>query len=162
MGTHLPSEKEGETVAPTFRSVYQTAKWIKMPLSTEVGLGPDHIVLDEDQAPLPPKNGQSPPVFGSCLLWPNRWTDQDETWYGCMPRSRRHCVRWRPISPKKGGQQPPNFWAHVLWPNGWMDQDTTWYRGRPRPRRHCVRWAPSPPPNGAQPLNCWPMSVVAK
>jgi len=27
------------------------AKWIKMPLGTEVGLGPDDIVLDGDPAP---------------------------------------------------------------------------------------------------------------
>jgi len=32
----------------------QTVGWTKMPLGKEVGLGPDHIVLDGDQAPLPP------------------------------------------------------------------------------------------------------------
>jgi len=31
----------------------QTVGWIKMKLSTEVGLGPGHIVLDGDPAPLP-------------------------------------------------------------------------------------------------------------
>jgi len=40
-----------------------------MPLGTEVGLGPGHIVLDGD--PAPPKRKHSPPVFGPCLLWPN-------------------------------------------------------------------------------------------
>ena len=35
------------------------AAWIKMPLGTEVGLGPDNIVLDGDPAPLSQK-GQSP------------------------------------------------------------------------------------------------------
>jgi len=30
----------------------QTAGWIKMPLGMEVGLGPGHIVLDGDPAPL--------------------------------------------------------------------------------------------------------------
>jgi len=29
----------------------QTGEWIKMPLGTEVGLGPDHIVLDGHPAP---------------------------------------------------------------------------------------------------------------
>jgi len=29
----------------------QTAGWMKMPLGTEVGLGPDDIVLDGDPAP---------------------------------------------------------------------------------------------------------------
>jgi len=39
----------------------------------EVGLGPGHIVLDENTAPPPPKKrgAQQPPLFGSRLLWPN-------------------------------------------------------------------------------------------
>jgi len=41
-----------------------------MPLGTEVGLGPDDIVLDGDPAP-PPKGAHQPPLFGLCLLWPN-------------------------------------------------------------------------------------------
>jgi len=36
---------------------------------------------------------------GPCLLWPNGSMDQDVTWHGGMPRPRRHCVRWGPISP---------------------------------------------------------------
>jgi len=39
-----------------------------MPLRTQVGLGPGHIVLDGD--PAPPRGAQ-PPIFGPCLLWPN-------------------------------------------------------------------------------------------
>jgi len=31
----------------------QTAGWIKMPRGMEVGLGPDHTVLDGDPAPAP-------------------------------------------------------------------------------------------------------------
>ena len=42
----------------------KTAAWIKMPLGTEVGLGPDHIVLDGDPAPLP-KRGRSRPQFSA-------------------------------------------------------------------------------------------------
>jgi len=34
-----------------------------MPLGTEVGLGPDHIVLDGDPATLPEKNGHGSPQF---------------------------------------------------------------------------------------------------
>jgi len=43
--------------APTFRpmSVGQMAGWIKMPLGTEVGLGPGDIALDGD--PTPPEKG---------------------------------------------------------------------------------------------------------
>jgi len=48
-----------------------------MPLGTEVGLGPGDVVLDGD--PVPPKRG-TPPDFGSCLLWPNAWMDEDATW----------------------------------------------------------------------------------
>jgi len=41
-----------------------------MPLDKEVGLGPDHIVLDGD--PVETQPPQHPlPTFGPCLLWPN-------------------------------------------------------------------------------------------
>jgi len=96
-------------------------------------------------------------------LWPNGWTDQDETWHACRPWPWPHCVRWGPSS-------PPQFWAHIccgqmaawikmplgmelglspgdfgqssppqffgpflLWPNGCMHQDVTWYGGRLSP-----------------------------
>jgi len=39
----------------------QTAGWIKMPLATDVGIGPGDIVLDENSAP--PKKGAQPPNF---------------------------------------------------------------------------------------------------
>ena len=38
----------------------QTAGWIKMVLGMEVGLDPDHIVLDGDPAPLPKKRAEPP------------------------------------------------------------------------------------------------------
>jgi len=41
----------------------QTVGWIRMPLGTEVGLGPGHIVLDGDPAPLPIKGAQ--PLFSA-------------------------------------------------------------------------------------------------
>jgi len=41
-----------------------------MPLGTEVGLGPDDIVLYGDPA-LPTERGTASPLFGSCLLWSN-------------------------------------------------------------------------------------------
>jgi len=94
----------------------QTAGWIKMKRDTQVGLGPGHIVLDGDQAPLP-KNGPQPPIFGSCLLWPNGWKDQDVTWYRGRPRRGPHCVRLRPSSPPKEHRRPL-FCSCLLWPNG--------------------------------------------
>ena len=51
----------------------QTAGWIKMPLGTEVGLGPGDIVLDGDPAPPQWKGQSSPPLFGplvwACVPW---------------------------------------------------------------------------------------------
>ena len=114
-------------------------------LGMEVGLGPGHIVLDGDPAPLT-KKGPKPPIFGQCLLWPNGWMDYDATWYGVRSRPRRHCVRWGPSCPSPKRGKPPIFGPCLLWPNGWMNQDATWYECRSRPRRHCVRWGlPSSP-----------------
>jgi len=56
----------------------QTVGWIKMKLGKQVGLGPDHIVLDGDPAYLPRRG--TAPIFGPYLLWLNGWTDQDVTW----------------------------------------------------------------------------------
>jgi len=85
------------------------------------------------------------PVCHVRALWPNGWTDQDETWQAGRPRPWPHCVRWGPSSPSPKGHSPQIFGPFLLWPNGWMDQDATWYGGRPRPTRHCVRWGPSSP-----------------
>jgi len=89
----------------------QMAARIKMPLGMEVGLGPGDFVLDRDTAALP-KKGRSPqiPNFRPCLLWPNRWMDQDGSWHGGRPQPRRLYVRWgRSSPPKKGRSSLPNF-----------------------------------------------------
>jgi len=78
-------------------------------------------------------------------LWPNGWTDQDETWHAGRPRSWPHCIRWGPSSPK-GYSSHPIFGPYLLRPNGCMGQDATWYGGRHQPRGLCVRWGPSPHP----------------
>jgi len=97
------------------------AGWIKMALGMEVGLGPEHIVLDADPATLL-KKGQSPRIFGPFLLWPNGGMDQDAAWYNGRSRARQHCVRWGPSSPSpKEAQPPPIFGDCLLGPNGWMD-----------------------------------------
>jgi len=76
----------------------QTVGCIKMKFVVEVGLSPNHIVLDGDLASLP-LMGDSPPQFSThvcadvplrnyslthdpCLLWPRGWLDRDATWYG--------------------------------------------------------------------------------
>ena len=72
------------------------------------------------------------------VLWPNGWTDQDETWRAGRPRPWPHFVRWGPSSPSPKGAQPPILGPYLLRPNGCMDQDVTWYGGRPRLRRLCL------------------------
>ena len=42
-----------------------------MPLGTEIGLAPGHIVLDGDPAPLAPKRGTAAPYLSAHVLWPN-------------------------------------------------------------------------------------------
>jgi len=65
MGIRPPPQKREHS--PQFSApVYcgQTARWIKMPLGTKVGLGPCHIVLDGNPPPPPPKEAQQPlPTF---------------------------------------------------------------------------------------------------
>jgi len=68
----------------------QTAGCIKMTLGTEVGLGLRDIVLDVDPATRRKGHTHPHPIFGSCLLWPNGWTDEDADWYRSRPRPRPH------------------------------------------------------------------------
>jgi len=91
----------------------QTLGRIKMKLGMRVGLGPDHIVLDEDPGPPPPKRHSPPQKIGPCLLYTNGCMDQDATWYGDRPRPKRRCVRWGPSSSSPKREQSPQFSAHV-------------------------------------------------
>jgi len=51
--------------------------------------------------------GGTAAVFGSCLLCPNGWMDEDATWYESRPRPRPHTGSRLPA---KGAQQPrPSF-----------------------------------------------------
>jgi len=53
------------------------------------------------------------PVCDVRALWPNGWTDQDETWHAGRPRPWPDCVRWGPNSSSPKGAQPlPQFSAH--------------------------------------------------
>jgi len=79
-------------------------------------------------------------------LWPNGWTDQDETWHAGGPRPWPHCVKCGHSSPPTKGHSPPIFGPCLLRPNDCMDQDLTWYGARPWPRQLCVRWGPRSPP----------------
>ena len=69
IGTQLLSSNTEAEPPPQFSAHFycgQTAGCIKMPLCMEVGLGPDDIVLDGDQAPPPRKRGGAP----SPNFWP--------------------------------------------------------------------------------------------
>ena len=93
-----------------------------MALGMKVGLGPVHIVLDGETAPLPQKRGQSPPpIFGPSLLWPNGWMHQGATWYGGRPQPRRLCWMGTQPLPRKG-RSHTQFSAHVYCGQmaGWM------------------------------------------
>ena len=87
-------------------------------------------------------------------LWPNGWTDHDETWHA-VGLGPGHIVLGGVAAPPplKGHSHPPIFGPYLLRPNGCMDQDVTWYGARPRPRRLCVRWGPRSglPKMGAEP-----------
>jgi len=62
-GDPINSPKRGTAAPQVLAHVCsgQTAGWIKMPLGTEVDLGPGQIVLDEAQ--LPSGKGHSSPLF---------------------------------------------------------------------------------------------------
>ena len=120
-----------------------------MPLGTEVGLGPGHIVLVGDPAP-PPRKGTAP-QFSAHI-----YCGQTAGWMK-MPRLTKVGIRpghivldGEPAPPPKGGTSLPLpiFSSYLLSPTLWVDQDDTWYEGRPRPREHCVRWDPDPPKRG--------------
>jgi len=81
-----------------------------MPLITDVNLGQCDVVLHGVAAPS--KRG-TPPVFGSRLLWPKGWMDEDATWYG----SGHIVLDGNPAPPVKEAQQPPFlFGPCLLWP----------------------------------------------
>ena len=69
-----------------------------------------------------PKVAQ-PPVFGSCLLSPNGWMDEDVTLYGSRPLPSTHCVRRAPsCPPPRKWHTSPLFSAHVYCGHGRSSQ----------------------------------------
>jgi len=72
MGTHSPLQK-GHSGPHFSADVYcgQMAGCIRIPLRTEVGLGPGDIVLDGNPAPPHRKRHSLSSLFGRCLLRPN-------------------------------------------------------------------------------------------
>ena len=95
------------------------------------------------------------------ILWPNGWTDQDETWHAGRPRPWPHCVSWDPAARPPKGHSLPIFGPYLLRPNGCMDQDVTWYAARPGPGDFVLDDDPAPPPQKGTP-NFRPMFIAAK
>jgi len=111
------------TALPNFRPMSFVAKrldglgLIKMP--TWYGSRPRPATLCSMGPGCLQKKGHGPPnaphkIFGPCLLWPNGWMGEDDTWYGGKPGHRRRCVRWGRWSqlplPLK---ERPQFSVHV-------------------------------------------------
>jgi len=104
----------------------QTVGWIKMKLGIQVVIGPGHIVLAEDPAPIPQK-GAKPPIFGPYLLWLNGWMDQDATWPRGRPQPSDIVLDGNSAPhPQIGAETSPIFGPYLLWSNGSMHQDATW------------------------------------
>jgi len=64
-------QKQGHTHPTQFLAHFycgQTAGWIKVPLGTEVNLGPGDVVLDDPVARSPKGGGAVTQIFGPCLL----------------------------------------------------------------------------------------------
>ena len=87
----------------------------------EVGLGPGHIVLDGEPAPLPQKGGRAPQFSAhfhcgqtaGCIKMPLGME------VGLRPRD--FVLDGDPASPPLKGYSPPIFGQCPLWPNDWMD-----------------------------------------
>jgi len=85
----------------------QVVRRMKMKFSTQVGLGPGHIVLDWDPAPLPQRE-QSPQFLahiccGQMAVWIKMPLGME------IGLGLGNCVRWGPRSPPQKGAEPPHF-----------------------------------------------------
>ena len=135
---------------------------MKMTLGMEVGLGPDHIVLDEDPAPLP-KRGHNPLFWPISIVAKRLDASRCHLVWRYRPRPRPHCAILGPSYPKKG-HSLPNFRPMSIVSKRLSDQDVIWYGGRPRPRRRCVirgPSSPSPAKGAQQPPSFRPIFIVA-
>jgi len=59
--------------------------------------------------PSSPLKVAQPPVFGSCLIWPNGWMDEDATWYWSRPRPGHIVLDGDPAPRRLGHSSPPSF-----------------------------------------------------
>ena len=91
------------------------AGWIKMPLGTEVGIGPGDFVLDGDPVPFP-KRGQT--QFSAHVYNCGRTAGWMKMSIGTEVDLGPHDIVLDrdPDPPAKGAQQPPLFGPCLLWP----------------------------------------------
>ena len=86
-----------------------------MPLGTEVGLGPGHIVLDGDPAPSAQKWGHSPEFSAHVYCAQTAgWTKMPPNWYGGRPDPIDIVLDGDPPLPNKV-VEPPIFGPCLLW-----------------------------------------------
>jgi len=81
-----------------------------MPLGTEVNLGPGYSMLDGVAGSQLPLKGTQPPVFGSCLLRPNGWMDEDATWTE-VDLGPSYIVLDRVPAPRERGTAAPSLFC---------------------------------------------------
>jgi len=105
----------------TFVHCGQTVGRIQTKLGTHVGLGPGHIALDGDPAPLPQRG--TAPNFRP-ISFAAKWLHVSRCHFvwSYRPRPRRLCVRWGPRSPAPKGGGAPQFSAHIYFGQaaGWV------------------------------------------
>ena len=155
MGTHLsPPQKGSGAATPIFGPCPLWPNGWMDPDGTwhGGGLGPDHIVLDEYPALLPPpkKRGGGASQFSAhvCYGQTPEWTKMPLGMEVGLGPGHIVLGGGRGTSfpqNRKGHSNPPVLGPSLLWPNGWMDEDATCYGGRSRPKPHWVRWGPSLP-----------------
>ena len=92
MGTQHPTPKGAH---PQFLAhVYcgQTAGWMKMPLGTEVDLGPGHVVLYGDAAPPPREKGTSAPLLFLAHVYCGHGRPSQLLLSSCIHISNEFCI----------------------------------------------------------------------
>jgi len=173
MGTQLPAPQKGGGQSSQF-SVHvccdQTAGWIKMPLGTEVDLGPGHIVLDGNPAPPQKKRWHNSPYFYRPM-----YCGQTAEWIKIplgtkvqgSPLPRPHSVRCGSSSPPpEKGHSSLQFSAHICCGQtaGWLKMPLGTEVDLGPGHINYVRWGPSPPPpeRGTAVTCVRPISIVAK
>jgi len=93
----LGPSPQSSTAPPQFSAHVccgQTARWIKMPLSTEVVLGPGDIVLDGDPATLPSERDTAASLF-SAHVYCGQTPAREETTISGNKEGMQDFLYWR-------------------------------------------------------------------